>query len=59
LKISFLVQYSSKQDVRNYINIDSNLAIGKGLSVDIAVKKDNAILENLDEGDDFFNNKFL
>ena len=59
MKISFLVQYSSKQDVRNYINIDSNLAIGKGLSVDIAVKKDNAILENLDEGDDFFNNKFL
>jgi len=59
LKISFLVQYSSKQDVRNYINIGSNLAIGKGLSVDIAVNKDNAILENLDEGDDFFNNKFL
>ena len=59
MKISFLVQYSSKQDVRNYINIDSNLAIGKGLSVDIAEKKDNAILENLDEGDDFFNNKFL
>jgi len=49
----------SKQDVRNYINIGSNLAIGKGLSVDIAVNKDNAILENLDEGDDFFNNKFL